>query len=379
MAAAQVSGVVALLLDAKPDLDPKTVRDLLVNTAKHLIPPDPDESSIAGIVDAYAMLEAAAAPGPLGENAAPIIEQRSAAASDSAGRPAAKGAELPRNPPPLDQNPTGSLKPDAQPDSKSVSTATDEELDRKEDVLWQLKKDGLLSSDQFQRQLQDLEAAKHLSINKCPAAPHIPGAVKAEFQESDRTQAIALIRAYGLEAKLNDSVDLTKITVPAGQEWFWVDVLQGSGLFTHVGREDYYCPKSVDTTVDIIVHPDVSPAVPATRIPRADDLDGVVALLKAKYPTPTEIRVTDRNQRVLKVEVNGLRGSVLIGHNYWERLEIHLVLIKPGEIEAMVEGSYATGIGDSPPATSAYQSMEKDYLSDISRYTKMTFANLQQQ
>ncbi len=69
----------------------------------------------------------------------------------------------------------------------------------------------------------------------------------------------------------------------------------------------------------------------------------------------------------------------MIGHNYWERLEIHLVLIKPGEIEAMVEGSYATGVGDSPPATSAYQSMEKDYFSDISRFTKLTFANLQSQ
>jgi subtilisin family serine protease len=63
MAAAQVSGVVALLLDAKPDLDPKKVRDLLVKTAKHLTPADPDENSVAGIVDAYATLEAAAAPG----------------------------------------------------------------------------------------------------------------------------------------------------------------------------------------------------------------------------------------------------------------------------------------------------------------------------
>jgi hypothetical protein len=62
MAAAQVIGAVALLLDAKLGLDPKTVRDLLIKTAKHLSPADPDESSIAGIVDAYAMLKAAEAP-----------------------------------------------------------------------------------------------------------------------------------------------------------------------------------------------------------------------------------------------------------------------------------------------------------------------------
>jgi subtilisin family serine protease len=368
MAAAEVSGVVALLLDAKPGLDPKAVRDLLVQTAKHLSLPDPDESSIAGIVDAYAMLEAAAAP--------PANEGRSVGPAPAPPTP--KGVEPPQNAPPVDNSPTGSVKPYEQSDSKSVSTATDAELDRKEDVLWQLKKDGLLSPDQFQRQLQDLETAKHLSINKCPAAPHIPGAVTAEFQESDRDRAVALIHDYGMEAKLNESLDFTKITVPVGQEGFWVDILQASGLFTNVKREDYYCPKSVDTEFGI-GHPDIALPAPTANIPRADDLEDVVALLKAKYPKPTVIRVTDRNQRVLKVEVNGLRGSVLIGHNYWERLEIHLVLIKPGEIEAMVEGSYATGVGDSPPATSAYQSMEKDYLSDISRYTKVTFANLQQQ
>jgi hypothetical protein len=72
--------------------------------------------------------------------------------------------------------------------------------------------------DQFQRQLQDLEAAKKIFVNKCPAAPHLPGVVKAEFQESDRAQAIALTRDYGLEAKFIDDIELTKITVPAGRE-----------------------------------------------------------------------------------------------------------------------------------------------------------------
>ncbi|MGH6839451.1 MAG: S8 family peptidase, partial [Methylocella sp.] len=234
MAAAEVSGVVALLLDAKPGLDPKAVRDLLVQTAKHLSPADAEGSSIAGVVDAYAMLEAAAAPGPTVENAPPIIERRSAGPS---GRPAPatpKDADLPQNSTPIDPNPTNSLKPDAQSDSTSLATATDAELDKKEDVLWQLKKDGLLSPDKFQRQFQDLEAAKTEFVNKCPAAPHLPGVVKAEFQESLRARAVALIRDYGLEAKLVDSADMTKITVPVGQEWFWVDVLQASGFFTRV-------------------------------------------------------------------------------------------------------------------------------------------------
>jgi subtilisin family serine protease len=59
MAAAHVSGVVALLLDTQPDLGPKAVRDLLFKTVKHLDPGDPDQGSVAGIVDAYLTLAAA--------------------------------------------------------------------------------------------------------------------------------------------------------------------------------------------------------------------------------------------------------------------------------------------------------------------------------
>jgi subtilisin family serine protease len=59
MAAAHVSGVVALLLDAKPDLTPNAVRDLLFKTAKHLDPGGQYQDSVAGVVDAYEALEAA--------------------------------------------------------------------------------------------------------------------------------------------------------------------------------------------------------------------------------------------------------------------------------------------------------------------------------
>ncbi len=62
MAAAHISGVVALLLDAKPDLDLKAIRGLLFKTAKHLNPGDPDQASVAGIVDAFESLKAVSAP-----------------------------------------------------------------------------------------------------------------------------------------------------------------------------------------------------------------------------------------------------------------------------------------------------------------------------
>jgi subtilisin family serine protease len=62
MAAAHISGVVALLLDAKPDLDLKALRALLFKTVKHLNPGDPDQASVAGVVDAFESLKAVSAP-----------------------------------------------------------------------------------------------------------------------------------------------------------------------------------------------------------------------------------------------------------------------------------------------------------------------------
>jgi subtilisin family serine protease len=46
LAAAQGSGVVALLRDAKPDLTPKQVRELLFKAVKQISPTDPDEKFV---------------------------------------------------------------------------------------------------------------------------------------------------------------------------------------------------------------------------------------------------------------------------------------------------------------------------------------------
>jgi hypothetical protein len=185
---------------------------------------DPGFGSIAGIVDAYAVLEAAgerpppevtpARPSNLTKAAVPVMG-RSAAAPDSVAR--AKDVPPPQSALPVDQIPSVSADSGAGADSTSAPIATEEELSRKQDLLWQLKKDGLISLDQFQRQLQDLESAKHLSVNKCPAAPHMDGIVKVQFLESDRARAIALIHDYGLDAKTVDSIPSAKSKFPSGK------------------------------------------------------------------------------------------------------------------------------------------------------------------
>jgi len=57
VAAAQVSGIVALLLEAKPDLTPQAVRKALLSSARDLGPKGRDDQFGAGLADAYGAVQ----------------------------------------------------------------------------------------------------------------------------------------------------------------------------------------------------------------------------------------------------------------------------------------------------------------------------------
>jgi subtilisin family serine protease len=61
-AAAEVSGIVALMIERKPGLTPDQARRILVATAKDLGAPGRDPLFGAGLADAYAALMAQDAP-----------------------------------------------------------------------------------------------------------------------------------------------------------------------------------------------------------------------------------------------------------------------------------------------------------------------------
>jgi subtilisin family serine protease len=61
VAAAQVSGIIALLLEAKPGLAPQAVRKALLSTARDLGPKGRDDQFGAGLADAYGAVQSLAA------------------------------------------------------------------------------------------------------------------------------------------------------------------------------------------------------------------------------------------------------------------------------------------------------------------------------
>lgn len=153
-------------------------------------------------------------------------------------------------------------------------------------------------------------------------------------------------------------------------------------LFNSIDRRGYPCPELVDTTVGLS-HPQMtlmSPAVPVGATGQ-DTLQAALDHIRASFPTPAQVNLLQSGPSLLKLEVIGFRDRVLSGRRFWERLEIYLVQLpasSPGSqptIKAIVDGYFATGVGDSPPSLSAYQSMEQQYYADLVRFTGVFFTN----
>lgn len=86
MASAEVAGLVALLVDAKPDLTAWQARAALTSSARDLGAPGPDAEFGAGVADARAALDALGAPAdvPVAEAAGPVSASAIPVSADAA-------------------------------------------------------------------------------------------------------------------------------------------------------------------------------------------------------------------------------------------------------------------------------------------------------
>ena len=111
-------------------------------------------------------------------------------------------------------------------------------------------------------------------------------------------------------------------------------------------------------------------------------LPAALNYIQASFPNPAQVNLLESGPSHLKLEVIGFKDRVLSGRRFWERLEIYLVQLPPAPpgsqppIMAIVDGYFATGVGDNQPSLSAYQSMEQQYYADLVRFTGIFFTKL---
>lgn len=102
VAAAHVSGIVALMLERYRGMSPAAIRAALAARARDLGPPGPDPEFGAGLVDAYAALGGPEAPAA---SAAPSPMAAAAPAEPGGTAPLPDPPAAPENPPPPDREP----------------------------------------------------------------------------------------------------------------------------------------------------------------------------------------------------------------------------------------------------------------------------------
>ncbi len=267
-----------------------------------------------------------------------------------------------------------------------ASQRDDSPIQNKTRIIDALHQEGLISDKEFQRESHELELSVTLFTNKCPPRAYVPRKIYFSFRKSDEGKVRDLIQGYALQGRIDLPSTAERgfgtIQVDEGHEWFWVDALQSSGLFDSIDRHGYSCPELVDATVGLS-HPRTTLASPAITVGATgpDPLEAALDHIRASFPNPAQVNLLQSSPNLLKLEVIGFRDRVLLGRRFWERLEIYLVQLPPSSpgsqspIKAIVDGYFATGVGDNPPALSAYQSMEQQYYADLVRFTGAFFTS----
>jgi hypothetical protein len=269
----------------------------------------------------------------------------------------------------------------------AVSRQDDSLIQDKIKIVEALHQERLISDKQFQRENHELELSATLFTNKCPPRAYVPRKIYFAFKKTNQAKVRDLIQRYALQGKIDLPSTAERgfgtIQVDEGHEWFWVDALQSSGLFDSVDRRGYSCPESVDAIVGVS-HPQTTLASPAFSVGATgpQPLQAALDYIRASFPSPAQVNLLESGPSHLKLELIGFKDRVLSGRRFWERLEIHLVQLAPSStgsqppVMAIVDGYFATGVGDNQPSLSAYQSMEQQYYADLVRFTGILFTKL---
>jgi len=134
---------------------------------------------------------------------------------------------------------------------------------------------------------------------------------------------------------------------------------------------------------------DLGPAAPEpTRgtvpvVQGADDLpDRIQRFLQSYFATPpgVSVRLLPLDPAFVGATVEGLRSRVLPAMRVWERLDISIVIstIKGSRRAYLViSAQYASGLGSSRPARSAYADMEARYPAELEQFAQQLMLDLQ--
>jgi hypothetical protein len=211
-----------------------------------------------------------------------------------------------------------------------------------------------------------------------------PGEIELEFAETASKESIdQLIADYGLVPLTGvESVDGkgSIFEVPVHQEETWLTALARDPRVAEVTRHPMrLASTNVSGEFLATVALDNKTRAPATisevRLGVAQAVERAVAFLTSKFHNRGTVNFTERDAKRLEIVVTGLRGEVISGEHYWEKLKVDLIFSPDGNATTfylIVDGDYATGVeGSAMPVDTAYSNMDNDYENDLHQYVQI--------
>ena len=174
------------------------------------------------------------------------------------------------------------------------------------------------------------------------------------------------------KVSLTTGISAHEIAAVAPVPCFGDIVAEVSGNFYRFLRWGCLAPSAgVDLPVDF--HPRVMLAQDRQVASIQDDFPTAIGrYLETTFGGTASISYLTREDSYVQAIIRGLKGRVIHGGRYWERLNVSFALLQPrasARVRVLIDGVLAAGVGDYPPDSQFTRNMEPEYAASLTEFT----------
>lgn len=201
-----------------------------------------------------------------------------------------------------------------------------------------------------------------------------------------RLASAVRVEAFYLVPEYEPYSHAVRVRVPEGEETHWEYVLSQEDVVERAAVNWYAYPQALQQSVEIDVRAaqqsmqrrtanqesaERGRSGKVSRDMEAHDdlsLSSVLSMVRKYYEkrgAAASLVAFDHDH--CELVVKRMRGQVIAGKSYWERLQVFLYVIGP-RLSVVVQGKYAPGLGPSFPPAAAFVDMEPMYATELSEH-----------
>ena len=174
------------------------------------------------------------------------------------------------------------------------------------------------------------------------------------------------------KVSLTTGISAHEIVAVAPVPCFGDIVAEVSGNFDRFLRQ--YC---LGTSAGVDLPVDFRPWVTVAQNQQVASIQESFPTAISRYLATTfggaeRISYLTREDSYVQAIIRGLKGRVIRGGRYWERLDISFALLQSkasARVRVMIDGVLAAGVGSYPPDSQFTRNMEPEYAASLTEYT----------